>query len=64
MAEVTPVETPKDKLNTTTLFYFIYLMYKCNQMTRRQVADLLRQIKKDTPSDIAKFLVEEAAKSI
>ena len=59
-----PTVPEKDKLNTTTLFYFIYLMYKCNMITRRQVADMLKQIKKETPEDIAKYLVEESAKAV
>ena len=58
-------DTPvKDKLNTTTLFYFIYLLYKCNLITRRNVADMLKMIKKETPEDIAKYLVEEAARAV
>jgi hypothetical protein len=59
-----PDEIVKDKLNTATLFYFIYLMYKCNLVTRRNVADMLKMIKKDAPSDITKYLVEESARSV
>lgn len=51
-------------LSVATVLYLIFIWYTCNMITRRQVADMLKQIKKDPPSDIAKYLVEEASKAV
>lgn len=60
------VEEPKIeefKFDTNTVIYIIYLMYKNNMITRRHIKDLFAIVKQDVPSDVTKWLVEEASKS-
>lgn len=51
-------------LNSDTLLYLIYLMYKCNLVTRRHVKDMLKVIREQKlPENLAKYLTEEGERS-
>lgn len=47
------------KFDVNTVVYFMYLMYKCNMLTRNHLNTMFRIIKEDTPGDVMKYLVEE-----
>ena len=62
MAEEKKVEQviPEFKFDTNTILALLYLMYKTNNITRRQVKDILAEVKKEWPKDMAKWLVSES----
>lgn len=54
--------TPKLSFNKDTVLYLLYLQYKSNMITRTHLKSYFQLINSDHPEDIAKWLVEEAAK--
>lgn len=51
------------KFNADTIMYMLYLMYTANLLTRLHLKHMMKIIKDTPPTDIARYLVEEAAKS-
>ena len=50
------------KFDTNTVFAFMYLMYKSNMISRQNLKQMLNEVKKPWPEDVAKYLVEESMK--
>lgn len=46
-----------------TLFYFLYLMYKSNMISRANLKQMFAIIDKPIPDNVVKWLLEEAAKA-
>jgi hypothetical protein len=45
-----------------TIMYILYLMYKSNMISRTNLKQIFRIIDQKMPADVAKYLLEEAAK--
>ena len=56
-------EVKELKFNVDTVIYFLYLLYKCNMLSRHNIQQIFDQIKKEHPADIMKYLVSEVQKS-
>ncbi len=52
----------KDRFDVTTVLFFVYLLYKCNMLTRHNIRQMFKIIKGETPDDVAKYLAEEEKK--
>lgn len=48
------------KFDVNTVLAFLYLMYKTNNITRKHLKDMLAEVKKPWPEDMAKWLVSES----
>lgn len=57
-------EVVEFKIDSNTALYIVYLLYKTNIISNRRLKDMLAEVKKPMPSDVAKYLVKEAAKVI
>lgn len=55
--------TPSSKINKDTIFYLLYLLLSVHFISRNHLKQMLAQINQEPPKDIAKWLVEEAAKA-
>jgi hypothetical protein len=51
---------PEFKFDANTILAILYLQYKTNQITRKHLKDMLGEVKKKWPEDVAKYLVEES----
>ena len=50
------------KLSVDTVLYMLYIWYKANLISRDNLKTLLKVIKDPIPSDVPKYLAQEAAK--
>jgi hypothetical protein len=50
------------KFDTNTVFAFMYILYKTNMISRNNLQQMIAEIKKPWPEDVAKYLVEESLK--
>lgn len=48
------------KFDANTVLAVLYMFYKNNLITRRHLKDMLAEVKKKWPEDMAKYLVEES----
>lgn len=48
--------------NKNTVLYLLYLQYKNNMITRSHLKNMFKIINAEHPSNLAKWLVDEAAK--
>jgi len=48
------------KFDTNTLLALLYMLYKTNMISRNNLKQMLAEIKKEWPEDVATFLVREA----
>jgi len=55
--------TPSKSFNKETVLFLIYLLYSSNMITRLHVKQFLKIIQDGPPNDLAKYLVEVAAKA-
>jgi len=51
------------KFDPNTIFFLLYMLYKCNILTRHHLRTMTKIIKDPIPGDIVKFLVEEAGRA-
>jgi len=58
------VKKEEDSLNFSkdTLFYFLYLMYKSNMVSRVNLKQMFRVVDEEMPKNVVKYLLEEAAR--
>lgn len=50
------------KFDTNTVFAYIYILYQTNMISRNNLKQMIAEIKKPWPEDVAKYLVEESMK--
>ena len=57
-----PVGSVKEsfKFDANTVLALLYMLYKTNLITRKHLKDMLAEVKKTWPEDVAKYLVEES----
>lgn len=48
------------KFDANTVLAYLYLLYKTNMISRNNLKQMLAEIKKPWPEDVAKFLVKES----
>ena len=48
------------KFDVNTVFAYLYLLYKTNMISRQNLKQMLAEVKKPWPEDVAKYLVEES----
>lgn len=48
------------KFDSNTVLAYLYLLYKTNMISRNNLRQMLAEIKKPWPEDIAKYLMQEA----
>jgi len=48
------------KFDANTVLAYLYLLYKTNMISRNNLKQMLAEIKKEWPEDVATFLVREA----
>ena len=53
-------EMSEFKFDTNTLLALLYMLYKTNMISRNNLKQMLAEIKKEWPEDVATFLVREA----
>lgn len=51
------------KFDVNSVVFMMYMLYKCNTLTRHHIRHMLKIIKDEAPGDIMKYLVEEAARA-
>lgn len=58
------VKTEEFKFDVNTVIFMMYLLYKCNMLSRLNIRQMFGIIKAKIPLDLMKYLVEEEQKSI
>lgn len=53
----------KFDFDVNAVMFMIYLMYKCNMMTRHNLQMMMKVIKATGELDIVKFIAEESGKA-
>lgn len=48
------------KFDSNTVLAYLYLLYKTNMISRNNLKQMLAEIKKPWPEDVAKYLMQEA----
>ena len=56
------VEDKEGQGSKATILYLLYLLYRTNFISRMNLKALLAEVGEKPPKEIAKYLVEEAAK--
>ena len=57
-----PIEIVQKDVQKDTILYFMYLLYKTNQITRHHVKHMLKIINAPMPTDLMKYFLEEVGK--
>jgi hypothetical protein len=57
-----PIDTDLD-IDKDTVVYLVYLLYKTNMIARNNLRNMLDEISKPLPTNVLKWLVNEAAKA-
>lgn len=52
----------KQKIDSNTVMYMIYVLYRANILTRYNLGHIFEAIKKDMPENITQYLVNEEAR--
>ena len=53
----------ESKFNKDTVMFTLYLLYKCNLITRHHLRTMFKIIQDELPADVLKYLVEEERKA-
>lgn len=56
-------EEKKFVFDANAVMYTLYLLFKCNIITRHNLKNMLKLIKESTTEDIIKFIAQEAARA-
>lgn len=56
-------EKKEFKFDVNTVLFFVYLLYKCNLLTRHHIRTMFKLIKEPLPDDVPKYLVDEERKA-
>jgi hypothetical protein len=57
------IEKKEFKFDTNAVMFMIYLLWKCNMLTRHNLKAILEEVKKPAPEDVIKYLVQEAGRA-
>ena len=52
----------ESKVDSHTFMYTLYILFKANLITRYNLTKIFEEIKKDVPTDITQYLVNEEAR--